>query len=244
MQYSLGSRAQRVERKSWRTRATGGIYAPRPSSADLLLAEESRGIKVFVYDFAGAGFAPPLNATDAYSAACDCAPSVKNAGTGQDPCNNGVGRMHTRAFAAPFQGNYWGNFRGGQDNLKIARVRLESGYRRVTNPAEAQLFFVPLEVYDTCQARKKSMQAVNRECGIDYRRHDDFVAMWRWLLQQDAFVTSDGSDHFMFTEFPYKAGQASYFRKAVRAISECLGAATVPGPQVQVHDRMCRSFRS
>ena len=191
-------------------------YAPSPSAADQRLAEESRGIKVYVYDFAAAGFAPHLNATDARSPACDCAPSQANPGIWQDPCNTGLGRLHSRAFAAPFQGNYWGNFRGGQDNMKTARARLESGYRRVDDPGDAQLFFIPLEIYDTCMADKRKMQAINRECGIDYRKHSDFVAMWRWLLQQDAFAASDGSDHFLFTEFPFKAGQRSYLHTSVR----------------------------
>ena len=173
---------------------------------------------MYVYDLVAAGFAPPLNATDAHSPACDCAPSTTSHGTTQDPCNGGAGRLHTRAFADAFQGNYWGNFRGGQDNMKTVRVRLETGYRRVFDPREAQLFFLPLEVFDACQAGKRRVQAVNRECGVDYRHHNDFLAMWRWLLRQDAFTQSDGSDHFLITEFPFKAGQMSYLRKSVRRL--------------------------
>ena len=190
-----------------------------PSTRDLALAQESRSIKVYVYDFEEAGFALPLNASDAYSTACTCGASVIGHGTAPDPCNNGLGRLHSRTFATAYQGNYWGNFRGGQDNSKVARARLQTGYRRVFDPNEAHLFYLPLEVYDVCQADKRSFRDFHKGCGLPFRDltvTHDFPAMWRWLLAQPAFAQSDGTDHFLFTEFPYKAGQLSYLRDSVR----------------------------
>ena len=181
---------------------------------ELALAEESRGVKVFIYDLVSAGFVPPLDASDATSAACSCQPSQAGIGAGNahDPCNNGLGQLRSRPFAAAYQGNFWGNHRSGSDIVKMMRARLADSDRVVTDPAEADLFFVPVEAFDACYAKKSWAQTVMRECGTDYKQYSDLQGMWRWLLQQDTFRQSDGSNHFIFAEFPLP-----YLDKTVRS---------------------------
>jgi hypothetical protein len=105
--------------------------------SDLLrIAEHSRGVKVFIYDLAAAGFQPDLSVTDASSGACRCLPyagqtEVTAPGFPTDFCNEGLGRLqrHLR-FTAAYQGNYWANHHGGESVAMLVHSRLSRSYRR------------------------------------------------------------------------------------------------------------------
>jgi Exostosin family len=126
-------------------------------------------------------------------------------------CACRLGKLYSTAFAQSYQGNYWGNHRMGLDIGKVMRARMHASYRRVDKPEEADLFFIPLDAYDTCYARSQQVQTVNQECGINYTSYGAVPNMWRWLLKQPSFQKSDGSDHFVFAEQPLP-----YLKRKVR----------------------------
>ena len=114
----------------------------------------------------------------------------------------GLGKLHSTPFMHAYQGNYWGNHRSGLDMGKMMHARLADSYRLVRDPTEAHVFFIPLDTQDSCYARKGSEQWANWECGIDFRQYSDISGMWQWLLQQESFLNSNGSDHFIFATQP------------------------------------------
>jgi hypothetical protein len=74
-----------------------------PTTQQLDLAEASRAVKVFVYDFETAGFVPPLAMAAATSPACNCTPNDAPMTKSYDPCNNvrcamaGCSRQHSQS---------------------------------------------------------------------------------------------------------------------------------------------------
>ena len=73
---------------------------------------------------------------------------------------------------------------------------------RVEDPAQADVFFIPIRNTDVCLSHGNIMAAFER-CGIDHGDHHNLPGMWRWLLQQPTFRDSDGSNHFMFSDAPF-----------------------------------------
>jgi hypothetical protein len=102
------------------------------------------------------------------------------------------------------QGNYWGDHNGGESVASVAHARLASSFRRVYTPANAHLFFIPLQTRNMCFAGDaRNTVTPFKACGVDFEAHKDLPGMWRWLLHETPFGTSDGSDHFIVVEPPY-----------------------------------------
>ena len=105
------------------------------------------------------------------------------------------------------QGNYWGNHGGGEDIAAIVHARLEKSYRRVSQPEDAHLKFIPLQTRNMCFAGDNYTLTEFEGCGINFQASMNLPGMWKWLLSQPSFVNSNGSDHFMIVEPPFFIAQ-------------------------------------
>ena len=83
----------------------------------------------------------------------------------------------------------------------MMHARMQNSYRKVTDPEQADLFLIPLAAYDTCYARP-GVSEEDRNCDRSYSDYRFVKNVWRWLAEQPSFQRSDGSDHFVFAEFP------------------------------------------
>lgn len=110
------------------------------------------------------------------------------------------------------QGTVWSNHDSGLGLADVVHARLAHGSRVVTDPAEADLFFLPLDVVRTCD---HAVYARPQKCGVDYSLYADFDRFWRWLSEQPTWQASDGSNHFvvMSTTWRYVHGH----RRPVRS---------------------------
>jgi hypothetical protein len=188
--------------------ATDGAHGLAPTRAQLCVAAASRRVRVYAYDLAAAGVQPPLAATAAGSRACACGHHFTYADSiaPLDLCNHGLGKLYRPRFAAPYQGVYWGNHDLGGSLATAMHARLQASDRRVTDPARADLFFIPLESRHTCATstgfRGDEARGYFERCGYDYRDRAQRTIpdMWKWLLTQPSFRDSDGSDHFVIIE--------------------------------------------
>lgn len=118
-----------------------------------------------------------------------------------------------RVFAAAYQGNFWANHHGGESHSTVMQARLRLGGRDERDPAKAHLFFVPFMTRNMCIAWGVR---VFRQCDAgEPPAMRDVAGMWRWLLAQPQFASSDGSDHFMVIEPPW-----DHFERVVRRLQE------------------------
>jgi hypothetical protein len=177
-----------------------------PSPAALRVARASRQVRVHTYDIAGAGVQPPLSWASPLSSPCATRHDNRIFSMPLDLCNEGLGKLYERTFAAPYQGAYWGNHNLGGSLATTMHARLRFSYRAVASPAEAHLHFIPLESKLTCQTNSgwgnDTRRDFLRKCGYDFRgaQTRTIPDMWKWLLTQPSFQRSDGSDHFIIIE--------------------------------------------
>lgn len=152
---------------------------PAPEQVDI--AKHARGLKIYVYDLAAAGLMPALTTLSPASHACrnaDLCRTMPHVATVADLCNYGFGTPLPAPWASPLQGTLWSNGDNGLSLTPMVHSRLLRGHRVVTDPAEADLFFLPLDVVKTCKAQ---LYERYRQCGVNYSRYQDFTRFWLWL---------------------------------------------------------------
>jgi hypothetical protein len=177
-----------------------------PSPAALRIARASRKVRVHTYDIAAAGVQPPLSWASPVSTPCETRHDNGIFSLPLDLCNEGLGKLYERTFAAPYQGVYWGNHDLGGSLATTMQARLQASYRAVASPEQAHLHFIPLESKLTCQTNSgwgnDTRRAFLQTCGFDFRdaQTRTIPDMWKWLLKQPSFQRSNGSDHFIIIE--------------------------------------------
>ena len=93
------------------------------------------------------------------------------------------------------QGRIWSNGDGGFSIAQNVHGRLQRSKRVVTDPSDADLFFIPMHARQSCFASWYHQPFA--ACGVDYSLYSKHTRFWSWMHQQPSFQASDGSDHFI-----------------------------------------------
>ena len=149
---------------------------------------------VYVYDLAGAGFFPSMDDMRPNGPFCEVNSQCNR--HCKDLCAYSFGWPQTNSsFMASYQGVLWGGREGRSAAIKVHR-RLMSSELRTSDPSRARMFFIPLYLAQTIHRSIWDLPPVFPE------GPRNVTALWRWMLTQPSFASSDGSDHFVVTDRP------------------------------------------
>lgn len=98
------------------------------------------------------------------------------------------------SLRADLQGRLWTNGDGGFSIASNVHARLLTSQRVVSDPADADLFFIPLDAWKVCVPGWYSHA---EPCGVSYSGYRDRSRLWTWLSAQPAWQASSGRDHFI-----------------------------------------------
>jgi hypothetical protein len=118
------------------------------------------------------------------------------------------GKPAPATFGSALQGIAWTNHDFGQDVALQVHARLASSPRAVSDPAEADLFFIPfyswqLAFVHVLYEEKEAPEALaawpwQRHCETWFTSFPNATQdLWTWLSTQPSFQQSDCSNHFI-----------------------------------------------
>jgi hypothetical protein len=191
-------------------------------------------VKIFTYDLESAGLGPRLESFSPSSPVCTSCSRPRDP-TAADLCNYAFGSPIFSPLGYAYQGLVWSNKGRGECLAIQVHKRLSISQLSVRRADDANLFFIPIYAAQLCM---NEAYARFQECGVDFKAHSNFTAIWAWLLQQPSFRQSDGADHFMIIARPWDhVAKVCYVVTSRITVSPVLSCVSTTHACVHIYNR-------